>query len=174
MSKIHASLMIEIMGKPVENVKEALQTLVTRIGAEKGVKIINKVYHDPKEVEGSKTLYTAFAEIDAEFEQLANYFLVIFSYMPSHVEITHPEKLELINADLNELSNAIVQRLHNYDAVTKNAVMEKDLLARKLKEVAPHLFKDYDPKKSANKIAEEKAKKKSKKKTTKKTKKKSR
>ncbi|MCA9485958.1 MAG: hypothetical protein KC506_03890 [Nanoarchaeota archaeon] len=165
MSKITASLMIEIMGKPAEHVKEALQTLVTRIGSEKGVKVTNKIYHEPKKVEGSQTLYTAFSEIEAEFDELANYFMVIFSYMPSHVEIITPEKIEITNGDLNELSNALTQRLHNYDAVTKNAVMEKDLLTRKLKEVAPELFKDYDPKKPLPKPASEKSKSKKKKKS---------
>jgi len=142
MEKITASLMIEVMGKPAQHVTDALQSLVTRIGSDKGVKVINKIYHEPKPVEGSKTLFTAFTEIEVEFDTLANYFMVLFVYMPSHVEIIRPERLDLINADVNELSNALVQRLHAYDAVTKNAVMEKDLLMKKLKEVAPHLFKD--------------------------------
>lgn len=140
MEKILASLMIEILGKPPEYVKESLQSLVTRMGSEKGVKVVNKVYHEPILVEGSKELYTTFAEIEAEFDTLAHYFMVLFTYMPSHVEIIQPEKIEVSNSHLNELSNAITQRLHGYDAVAKNMIMEKNLLTKKLKEVAPHLF----------------------------------
>jgi hypothetical protein len=142
MEKIFAALTIEVMGKPVEYVNESLRTLVTRMGAEKGVKIVNKAYHEPISVEGSKDLFTTFAEVEMEFDAPSNYFFIIFSYMPSHVEIIRPENFHITNFDLNELSNALVQRLHGYDAVTKNTLMEKELLMKKLKEVAPHLFNE--------------------------------
>ena len=45
------------------------------------------------------------------------------------------------NADLNELGNALVQRIHNYDAVTKNMIAERDFVLEKLKEIDPDFYK---------------------------------
>jgi len=165
MGEIHASLIIEILGRPKENVKEAIQTIATRLGAEKGVKVIKKELHEPAPVKDSKDLFTTFAEIEVELESLGNYFGILFAYMPSHIEIIKPEKFSLMNSELNELGNNLVQRLHNYDAITKKAVVESQTLAKKLQEVAPHLFE----KAQSGKVKEEKPK--AKRKTAKKKKK---
>lgn len=143
MQKIQVNLIFEILGRPPEHIKEALNTLVVKMGSEKGVKILSKQYHEPKKVEDPKAhdLYTAFAEVTAELDTLANYFQIIFQYMPANMEIVSPESITLNNFELNELANALLQRLHNYDALTKNVVFERDMFARKLQEVAPHLFK---------------------------------
>ena len=63
MSKLHVSLIIEILGRPAEHVKESLNMLVVKLGSEKGVKIIDKKYHEPAPVENSKDLFTTFAEV---------------------------------------------------------------------------------------------------------------
>jgi len=140
MEKIHATLMIEILGKPEEHIKEAMRTLITKLGAEKGVQVLNKTYHEPKKIENSD-LFTTFAEADVELDSLSNYFGIIFAYMPSHIEITSPEKITLSNHDLNELGGALAQRLHNYDAITKQAIGEKEFVLEKLRESAPEVFK---------------------------------
>jgi len=139
MDKIQVSLILEILGRPPDNVKEALRTVVTKIDAEKGVKIIKKTYHEPKPVENSN-LFTAFADLDLELESVSHYFMLIFTYFPSHIEITYPEKPTLSNADINELGQAILQRLHQYDALMKNNTIEREDLLRKIQSDAPNLF----------------------------------
>ena len=134
MSKIQASLIIEILGRPPEHITEALHTVVTKIGAEKGIKVLNKTYHEPIKAQDSKTLYTAFAEVDVELDSLHHYFGLIFMYMPANIEITSPEKL----------GNALLQRLHNYDAVAKKMIAETSYLTESLKHYAPHLFKEKE------------------------------
>lgn len=156
MEKLKVNIVLEILGRPPENVKEALNTLIVKLGAEKGVKVIEKIYHDPVEVKDSKDLYTAFAEVSLELDSLDNYFLTIFSYMPSHIEVVSPENIELSNSYLNELANQITLRLHNYDAIAKKIIFERDILLRKLQEVAPHLFKKKeDEQKDSSKSLEE-------------------
>ena len=125
-NKINATLLLEILGRPKEHVKEALTTLVLKLGAEQGVKITNKILHEPQPVKDSQTLFTSFAEIDLELDSLQRYVMVIFTYMPSHIEIISPEKIAISNAELNEVGNAITQRLHHYDAVTKNTIVERN------------------------------------------------
>src|SRR3989344_2284176 len=114
MEKIKAMMILEILGKPSSHVKESLESLVSKLGAEKGVKILNKVINEPLVVEGSKELFTSFAEIEIEFDTIDMYIAVVFAYMPSNVEIISPEKMQVTNTYLNEVGNKIVQRLHNY------------------------------------------------------------
>ncbi len=141
MVKLKVNIVMEILGRPPEHVKEALNTLVVKMGSEKGIKVLNKIYHDPVEVKDSKDLFTAFAEVSLELDTLADYFAIIFSYMPSHIEVVSPETISLSNSELNELANQLTLRLHNYDAITKKMLFERDFLVKKLREVAPELFK---------------------------------
>ncbi|MBU0907505.1 MAG: hypothetical protein KKD18_02120 [Nanoarchaeota archaeon] len=164
MIKIEASMVLEILGRPKEHVTEALNSIVATIGTEKEIKIIDKKIHEPLPVEKTD-LFTSFAELDVVFESLMSYINTIFKYMPSNVQIISPEKLNISNMELNEIGNAVTQRLHRYDAVTKSVVAERDMYAKKLHEIAPHLFKKEDPPQPAPKKEEKPEKKKSKKKS---------
>lgn len=139
--KIQATLVLEILGRPAEHVKEALDNIVKRLGEEKGVKVIEKTFHEPILVKDSKDLFTAFVEVTATLDSLENYFGILFAYMPAHIEISSPESLGITNTNLNELGNKILMRLHDYDAITKKTLYEREILARELHKYAPHLFK---------------------------------
>lgn len=141
MDKIKADLVFEILGRPAEHIKTALSSLIEKLGTEKGVKVIEKKIHEPTEVKESKDLYTTFSEVSVEFDSIENLFGITFVYMPAHVEIISPTNFTLTNLHLNELSNTILARLHNYDAIAKKLIYEKDFLVNKLREVAPQLFK---------------------------------
>ncbi len=143
--KIQAILVLEILGRPPEHVKEALHSIVSKIGEEKGVKVLEKKLHEPTEIKDSKDLFTAFAEITVEMDNIGNFFGIVFAYMPSHIELLSPERFSLTNYDLNDMGNKIIQRLHGYDAITKNVIAERDLFYTKLKEIAPHLFQQKAP-----------------------------
>jgi hypothetical protein len=140
MEKLQVQFVFEILGRPPEYLKEALNTLIVKLGSEKGVKIMNKTFHEPVQVKDANDLYTTFAEVELELDSLAMFFGILFAYMPAHVEIFSPEKLTLSNSELNEMGNKILMRLHDYDAITKKALADKDLFMKKLYEVAPHLF----------------------------------
>src|SRR3989344_2696709 len=103
MSKMQVNMVIEIMGRPIEHVAESLKQLVEKMANEKGVTVLERIYHDPIKVEKSEDLFTTFAEITAEFDSLNNYFGIIFAYLPSHNEIINPEKINMSNYDLTEL-----------------------------------------------------------------------
>jgi hypothetical protein len=150
MEKIKATMVLEILGRPAEHIKNALSELVGRLGAEKGVKVMEKTIHEPVEVKESKDLYTTFAEVSVELDSLANYFGVLFAYMPAHIEIFSPTNFTLSNAEFNELGNKIIGRLHEYDAITKKFVYERNFLLSKLKEVAPELFRQITQAKPQN------------------------
>ncbi|MEK6855235.1 MAG: hypothetical protein AABX73_03355 [Nanoarchaeota archaeon] len=156
MEKLSVVLVIEILGRPPEHVKEGLDILIERLGSEKGVKLLNKNCHEPVQIQDSKDLFTAFAEIELELDSLENYFGILFAYMPSHIEIIHPEKIALANTELNTLGNLLVQRLHDYDAITKKALIEKDVLLKKLQEISPELFSSNQDSKDIKKTKRKK------------------
>ena len=144
MEKIQANLVFEILGKPADHVKEALNTLVVRIGSEKGIKVLEKKYHEPKAIEKSP-LFTAFAEVSLGFDSLDTYFALVFAYLPSHAEIIHPEKITLQSSHLNDLASKISARMHQYDDIVKKVVADRDFFVRKLYEAAPQMFKQMPP-----------------------------
>lgn len=144
MEKMKVHIMVEILGRPPQNVKEALQNISTRIGAEKGVKVLSKEIHEPIEVPDAKDLYTSFVDMDLEIDDLQAYLNILFTYMPSNIEFISPESIELKNTFMNELSHAISQRLHHYDAIAKQMLNEKEIILKQLFKYAPHLFKKQE------------------------------
>ncbi len=138
-------IVLEILGRPADNVKDALNLLITKLSAEEGVAICEKIVHEPSLVKDTKDLYTSFAEITIEIKSIDLFFGILFAYMPSHVEILYPEKITFPNTVFNSAANQLIQRLHNYDAIVKKALFEKDAITKKLYEVAPQLFKAREP-----------------------------
>ena len=135
MDKLQARMVMEILGRPPENIIQALNMLLDRLAKEKGVKIVDKKVHDAVEAPGQKDLFTSFAEVEVELDSIANYLGIVFAYMPSHVELIYPENINLRNSELNELANSLTNRLHNYDAIAKRLMFERDYLMAKLDEI---------------------------------------
>lgn len=164
MQKLQARLILEILGRPPEHVKETLKLLLDKLGREKGIKITDSRINDPIPVPESKDLFTTFAEVYVELESLDNYFGIIFAYMPANIEIIQPEEVTLSSTDLNQLGNKLIQRLHEYDSIAKRMISEKEFLVTKLREFAPHLFKTNEKVPDTKKTNAPKKSKKSKKK----------
>ncbi len=141
MQKLHTLMILEILGKPAEHVFESLNQLVDKLDSERGVKITKREIRDPLPVENSKELFTTFAELEVEFETLDIYLAVLFAYMPAHVEIISPENMTVTNTYLNDLGNKVIQRMHNYDAITKKTLFENQVILQKIRELAPDVFK---------------------------------
>ncbi len=132
MSKIGSKFIIEILGRPPEHLESSLNDLVDRLGTEKGISVISKNFGKPKPVEKVDNLWTAFADVELNFETLAHFFNAIMAYMPAHVEVFEPENFKFSAFELNELANFMVSKMHNYDAVAKKLMGEREILIRKL------------------------------------------
>src|SRR3989344_9320661 len=97
---ISASFIIEILGRPKEHVSDSLKNLIDELDKEKGANVVEKTLHEPreleekdkdKEIEEDRKLFTSFAEVEADFENLGGLLTVVFKYMPSNIEIIKPE-----------------------------------------------------------------------------------
>jgi len=140
-NKMNVRIILEVLGRPPENVSEALTLLAKNIEQEKGVKVLEVTQHAPVPVQESKNLFTAFSELNLEIESLHILFTLLFKYMPANIEFTYPEKIVISNQDLNAALNQLVQRLHHYDAIAKNVMAEREFVFTKLHEIAPEALK---------------------------------
>jgi len=137
MDELQVNMVLEIMGRPKEHLIEALNNLVAKLEGEKNVKVLEKITHEPTHIKDTTDLYTTFTEVTLEISSLDQYFFLLFAYMPSHVELVYPEKIKITNEQLNQFANQLIQRLHNYDAIVKKVLVDRDELVKIIKANAP-------------------------------------
>ena len=135
--KIKALFIFEIMGRPPEHIKETMGELVDKLGEFEGVEIFRKEIHEPKlvEKEGVKDLFTTFSEVEVFGKDLNVILDIVFNAMPSHVEILSPSELRFKNFDLSSMLSTLTVKLHRYDEIAKAAIINNNMMAKRLKEI---------------------------------------
>ena len=131
--KITAVMILEIIGKPAEHLIETLEQIIKEMGEEKGVKISNKKISEPTELKDRKEFFTAFTEVEVEIEEALQLAILMFKYMPAHVEVVSPKSLVLTNNEYGDILSELTRRLHKYDEVARVVQMEKDILEKNLR-----------------------------------------
>ncbi len=163
---IIASMIIEVMGKPKEYVDEVINSIVDKLGSEKGITIREKLIHDSKKIEsGDNTqskeikdsgFFTGFCEVEIGADEIRNLLRVVLSYMPSHLEILSPMDVKIKNFDLTNVLNEITRRLHDYDAISKSAIIKNDILQKNFQEyIKENPPKSKEKEKELKEISEE-------------------
>lgn len=132
-TEIQASLIIEVIGRPPEHLNETLDDLITKMGAEKGVKITSKKINEPVLLKGQENFYTNFAEVELEVEELSILSMIAFKYMPAHMEIISPERINISNGDMMDILNEILRKMHGYDEIARMVQNEKMILENQVK-----------------------------------------
>jgi len=147
---IRAILILEVLGRPPEYLNETLEKLIKQIDDEKGVEVKSKKISEAKKLEDSaknlknfdakkmtsiEGFYTNFAEIEVEVEDVLNLVILLFKYMPAHIEIVSPELIALTNNGWGDILNELTRRLHGYDEIARVMQVERTMLENKLKEV---------------------------------------
>lgn len=132
---IRAVLVLEIIGRPPEHLTESLGKIIDAIDGEKGVSVREKKINEPKEMENQKGFYMTFGEIEVEVDEILYLAILMFKYMPAHIEILSPELIVLSNNGWNDILNELTRRLHGYDEVARVLQMERAIMEKKLREV---------------------------------------
>ena len=132
--KILATMILEVLGRPPEHLTETLKDLIKKMGEEEGVSVKEQKINEPHLIKDQKEFYTTFAEIEVETQEISQVIAIMFKYMPSHIEIISPEKINLSNNLWNETLNEITRKLHAYDELARVIQNEKIILENKLKE----------------------------------------
>jgi len=132
---VSAVLILEVIGRPKEHLTETLNNIINELDNEKGVIVKSKKINEPVLMKDQKDFYASFVEVEVEVERILDLAILIFKYMPAHIEIIYPEIIALQNNDWNDILNELTRRLHGYDEVARIIQNEKGILERKLREV---------------------------------------
>ena len=146
-SGIKALLIIDVIGKPPEHLTETLNNIIKKIDDEKGVDVIDKKLNEPTLMKDQKNFYTSFVEVEVEVEEIFGLIILMFKYMPAHIEIIYPELIALTNNGWNEVLNELTRRLHGYDEIARIVNVEKSILEKKLRAVLENKSKTVKNKK---------------------------
>jgi hypothetical protein len=149
--KIKALFILEIMGKPPEYLTQTLNTLIDQMDKEKGVSVLSKNIKEPRKIDKKQNIadasgkeikvetqndfYSGFAEIELETESLFDLVLLMFKYMPAHIDIFSPEVIALTNGGWNDILNELARKLHGYDEVARVLQVERAVLENKLRNI---------------------------------------
>jgi hypothetical protein len=132
--KIKVMMIFEMIGRPKEHLTESLKKLIGMLAKEPGVSVINKKINEPSVLEKKKDFFTSFAEVEVEFDKILYLPLLMFKYMPAHVDIISPENVSMSNNEWNEVLNEVIRRLHGYDEVARVLQMQRAQMEKKLKD----------------------------------------
>jgi hypothetical protein len=133
--KITAVFILEIVGKPEAHLITTLKSIIEQIGNEKDVEMVRNKIHDVTPMKDKEGFFTTFAELEIKVEKVISIAMLMFKYMPSHVEVVEPESLVLENNEWNEILNELTRRLHGYDEVARVMQMENQMMKQKIQEI---------------------------------------
>ena len=135
--KISAMFILEVIGKPAEHLVEALEEIIKKIDEEKDVNVNGKKIKEPTPMKEQEGFFTTFAEVEVEAENMMLIAMLMFKYMPAHIEIISPENITLSNNEFGEILSELTRRLHGYDEVARVLQTERTILETKLRELMP-------------------------------------
>jgi hypothetical protein len=134
---IRSTIILEIMGKPPEHLIKTLEGIIKSINEEKGVKVIDKKINEPILIKDNKEFYTTFAEIDLEVEDILYLTIIMFKYMPAHIEVVEPELIALTNNGWTDILSELTRRLHGYEEVARILQLQNSKMQKKMSELIP-------------------------------------
>lgn len=123
---IIALIIFEIMGRPKEYLVQSMNEVIDNLSKEKGVKIIKRKIHEPKELEDRKGIFSTFSETEIEFDNNESFLTMMFNYMPANVEIISPSEWKFKMSEFNTFINELLRKLHQYDNLAKAFIIEKN------------------------------------------------
>lgn len=102
--KITARFMLQVAGKPVENVQKALDLVLDKIKESKDWKFLDGEIIAP-ELDDETTMYSGLIEVTLKFEKVEKLMGFIVDYTPNSVEIEDPETLKFDISEFNGILN---------------------------------------------------------------------
>ena len=139
-------LILEMVGKPAQHVKEQMELRIEALKKADKVMVVSDQVAELKKVEpGNETrgqvkeVWVTFAELEVLVKDLATLVYICFDYMPSSVEILEPSNLMLRDEQLTDLFTDLQARLLQVDVISKQVASEVIFYKQSL----TNLFKNY-------------------------------
>ncbi|MCG2719057.1 MAG: hypothetical protein L6408_09540 [Nanoarchaeota archaeon] len=137
MNKIQAKIVIEILGTPKGHVEETMKQIIEKLKNEKGLELLRETTYESKQLEEPqelKNMWSTFSDMEIEVEEFNKLVGICFDYMPSSIEILDPFDLKMETADISEMLNDLMAKLHKVDMALKNTIAHNTMLQKKLQE----------------------------------------
>lgn len=141
---IQTKAIIEIAGYPRDHVKSTMDMVIERLKTDKDIIVKNVKISDENQIQ---TVWSIFGEFDIEFENLDTLLSFCFDYTPSSIEITDPQKLNVVSSEFSGLINDLLERLHRYHLIIANMDAENKALKLNLPEKTQTNSKEQKAKK---------------------------
>lgn len=139
---INAILILDIIGRPKEHLVESLKGLIEeQMKNEPRVLIKDYKIKEPVNLKDNNDFFTTFAEIEVEVDGILDLVVLMFKYMPAHVEVITPEIIALTNNSWGDILSEITRRLHGYEEIVRVSQVEKNILENKLKDILDKIGK---------------------------------
>ncbi|MEK6983078.1 MAG: hypothetical protein AABX33_00760 [Nanoarchaeota archaeon] len=122
---IRCRTIIEVLGKPMEYVKDSIKRYIEHIKEDSELVVLNEDYSEIKE---QGKLWSGFVELELVIKGTAKLVSFCFEYMPSSIEVIKPSQLVMSNPELSNFLNDLQARLHNVDMIVKQQKAENDFL----------------------------------------------
>lgn len=132
--KIKARFIIQIAGKPFENVMKALEIVLKQLKEKKEDFTFISGEIEKPELDEETTLYSGFIDVTLEFEGIDFILDFILNYTPSSVEVEEPEEIELTNGALTGVLNELTNIILNSNNEVRKLRAQVHLLNKKLGE----------------------------------------
>ena len=107
--RIYVQAIIEVAGKPVEKVQEALDAVEVKLKEEKKLFHFISSHIGEPQLDDTTTLFGGFLDCELEFESSANILSFVMNYTPTSIEVTRPERISLEAQEFTGLLNDFSQ-----------------------------------------------------------------
>lgn len=141
---ITALFIFEALGRPADHLKGALESVIEVLNKQEGVKVNSSKVHEPKplsenekfkDVANAVDLFSTFAEVEVEVDNINLLFTIVTNMLPANVEIIEPEEFRLKNFDLTAILSDLTMKIHQYDEIAKASLFERKNLTKEIEEL---------------------------------------
>ena len=117
MSGIKIRAILEVLGRPENAVKLTLENIVKRVDDRKNISVLSKHFSKLKSEE--RGFFSAFVELDLEFEEFGEVIGFMLDFGPISLEILSPEELVLDAGSVEASLNELLTKFHTFDNQVK-------------------------------------------------------
>ena len=132
--KIIGNFIIQIAGKPIENVEKALNLIAEKLNEEKeNFKILN-IEIEEADLDEETSLYSGFIDAKIRFNDISKLLGFIVDYTPNSIEIEEPDKIILTNNNITEILNDLSHIILNTQMQIRKLNANLHIMKKKIDE----------------------------------------
>ena len=144
--KITARFIIQVAGKPVENVSKVLDRIEESVKEDKRFKLLESEIAQP-ELDEETTMYSGLIELAIRFENSEKLMEFIVDYTPNSVEIEDPSTLKFDSVSFTAVLNDMSSHLLKHSINLRQASIRIQMLENELSKLRQKSDKVHQKKK---------------------------